>query len=356
MADSPITYEGDDTSVHEATFVKHYALPGDKLRVDPRARIEGVNTQALVDDLGTDVLTVSKTVMKGEGAYVLPTYEFEGVEGRFNAKAFQHELGEAGMHGVIAMRDGEMWAVPMETKEGKLIAVEGPAREIVGLTGKLADEIHPEGLDGLRKELEEGAFQVDLYHRNATSFDDQTGPVNIVAMPMTYGRPADDELAIANRAIDTAVFEKRIGEVVRDSAALLKDLVQLGGGSHEDGRERSEITELVDALNARTRAPTVQNGGRVLDAAEATLGMLDDIGRSNSGDFDALATSVEAAGRAGDALLRSRYSDLGLEPAAARDMESLARAHDEAMDAGQKAAPSTAVAGAAMAAMSQRGM
>lgn len=356
MADSPITYEGDDTSDHDERFRRQYALPGDRLRVDPEARVEGVEGAKLAETLGTDPLTVSKTVMTGEQPYVRPEYEFEGVDGRFSTRLFQHEKGEQSMHAVIMMRDEEMWAIPIDTKYGNseegtkdVVTQQGPAREITGFAGRMTDEIHPEGLEGMRAEVLGGGFTAELYVRNAKDFGDRTGPIDIVAMPMAYGGPSEMEAHVANVAIDQAAFDKRIGEVVRDSEQLLKS----AGLEAPDGGERSEITDLVGAIDAHRRQPTPQNAGNVLDAAGATLGMMDDASLSSHPSFDRLATSVEAAERAGDTLLARRYSDLGMTAAAARDMESLARQHDDAMEAGDKPRPTAAVAGAAMAAMSQ---
>lgn len=367
MADSPaITYEGIDHSEHDAQFRRDYSLPGDRLRVDPSARITGVDTKELTDTLGTGVLTVSRTVMSGRDVdgimgtrtEVIPTYEFEGVEGRFSAKAFQHELGEGGAHAIVAVRDGELWSVPMSTNgKGELTAVEGPPREITGFTGKHLADLHPDGVEGLKADISSEGNQAviaDVYHRNAVSFEDRTGPIEVVGMPMIYGAPSADEFAMASKAIDAAAFEKRVGEVVRDSEKLLQN----GGLEHEDGRERTEITDLLGALDARRREPTMQNSGHVLDAAEATLGMMDDAGLSGRPAWDKLAYSVEAAGRAGDALLRSSYADLGLQPAAARQMESLARQHDDAMDAHstKPSALNPAAKGAALASQAGRGM
>jgi len=361
MADSPITYEGDDISEHDERFRKQYALPGDRLRLKPETRVEGVPAADVAETVGTDPLTVSKTVLTGERPYVRPEYEFEGVEGRFNAAFFQHEKGEKGMHAVLEMREGELWAVPIDIKFGNpeegtkdVVSLTGPAREITGLAGRSTDEIHPDGFAGLRDEAAREAFTADLYVRNATSFEDRTGPVEIVAMPMSYGALSDLQSAVATPAIDEAAFQKRIGEVARDSEALLK----AGGLEREDGGERSEITDLVGALDARRREPTMQNGGQVLDAANATLGMMDDVGQSGRPGWEKLAYSVEAAERAGDTLLKNRYADLGITAAAARDMESLAKQHDDAMDAGtaRPNAPSAAVRGAALASQAGRGV
>jgi len=362
MADAPtITYEGDDTSEHDERFRRLYAMPGERLRVDPKARVEGVAGSTLGETIGTEPLTVSRTVMTGEQPYVRPEYEFEGVEGRFSAGLFQHEKGEQNMHAVLEMRDSEMWAVPIEIKFGNeaegtkdVVTLQGPAREITGFTGRSTDQIHPEGLEGMRSEVANGSFTADLYVRNATTFEDSTGPVEVVAMPMSYGAPSELESAVAGPAIDAAAFEKRVGEVVRDSEALLRT----GGLEHENGGERSEITDLVGALDARRREPTMQNSGHVLDAANATLGMMDDTGQSGRPGWDKLAYSVEAAERAGDTLLKNRYADLGLTAASARDMESLAKQHDDAVEAGTSKpnAPSPAIKGAVLASQAARSM
>lgn len=366
MADEPaITYEGIEHSEHDAMFRKAYALPGERLRVDPAARILTIDVKEIEAVLGREPLTVSKTVMSGidDGgtrSSVIPEYEFEGVEGRFHAKAFQHEKGESGMHAVVAMRDGEMWTVPMDENDGgKILAPNAVAREIVGFAGRNQDDIHPEGLDGLKKELssnENPTMLADVYHRNAVAFGDRTGPIEVVAMPMVYGAPEEAQTRAAGMLIDQAVFEKRINEVSRNADGVLRK----GGLETADGHEPPEVTEMLDALQARSKEPSPRNSGAVLDAAEAMLGMMDDRSLSRGKDFDDLSRSVDAAGRAGDAVLRNRYSDLGLEPAAARDMESLARQHDAAMDAGTTKAdqtpsrPSAASIGAASAAMMQQ--
>ena len=367
MADEPaITYEGphaDQFSKDDETTRKLYSLPGDRLRVDPSVRLSGVDVEEVAKNLGQEVLTVSKTILETEqgSVYVTPRYEFEGIEGRFSTKMFQHEKGEGGAHSMVAMRDGEMWMVPLdENNEGKILAPDAVAREVVGFTGKMQDSIHPEGMTGMKEEVasnKDAVMLADVYYRNVVAFGDKTGPVEIVGMPMAYGEPDKAQLDGSRGLIDEAVFEKRIGEVARDADNVLRK----GGLETADGREPYEVTEMVDALQARTTTPSPRNSGAVLDAAEAMLGMMYDRSLSRGKEFDDLSRSVEAAGKAGDEVLRSRYSDIGLEPAAAKDIESLARRHDAAMDAGDTktestpSRPSAASIGAASAAMMQQG-
>ena len=359
MAEAQITYEGIDHSEHDAMFRRDYALPGDKIRVDPSARIVGVDMKEIEGKLGLDVLTVSKTIMTGQHeedivggtrTSVIPRYEFEGVEGRFPAKAFQPELGAISALGVLAVQDGRLWAVPMNSNgQGDVESVKGPAREVVGFAGKHQDQLDPEGLPGMKAHIGDQPQLGEFYYQSATSFEDQVGPVNLLAAPWMSNADTK-EAALATRAINLAVFEQSIDDVVVKSQDILRQ------HNSWEGQEPGEVNDLLNAIHDRTKEPSARNSGGVLDAAEAMLGMLDDRSLSNSKSFDALATSVDQAGKAADRVLSEQYADLGITPAAARQMEALTREHDKAIEDLESSKPSLANKGAAMAAMAGRGV
>lgn len=218
MTEPRITYEGIDTSEHEAHWLKAVDLPGAKVRFNTEARISGIDPHDTMDSLGMDALTISKTIargveesdgMGGTRTSTLLEYEFEGREGRHNAKQFMEEGGRDHMYGVVLVRDDRMWAVPIHVDDdtGK-ITPDGPAKEVVGFSGKNDDNLHPDGFDGMKATLagtgeHDGPGAGEFYSQPRDGYR-APGPIVLLGSPWQSGVSAE-ELEVANRSIDKAI-------------------------------------------------------------------------------------------------------------------------------------------------------
>lgn len=214
-----ITYEGIDASKDEDRWLQSMDLPGEKVRIDTEARIHGVDIHDLMDQLGMDPLTISKSIVRTEmnpdgmggqreGTYL--EYEFEGKEGRHTAKQFMEEGGREHMYAVMLVKNDRMWAAPMvedrDRGDGSML-LEGPAVEIVGFTGKDLDQLHPEGFAAFLGEVrEENGVAGEFYVQARDGFGSQ-GPVNIMNSPWSSS-VSPDERVIAEAAIDKAIAKE----------------------------------------------------------------------------------------------------------------------------------------------------
>lgn len=212
-----ITYEGVDLSDREADWQRSLHMPGDKVRFDSDAKVAGIDPHDTMDALGVDALTVSKAVVRGEmvpdhmggerqAAFL--EYEFEGKEGRHNAKQFMEEGGRDHMYGVVLVRDDRMWAVPIHVEnDGTNPVIDGPAREIVGFAGRDKDQLDPDGVEGMRNMVrEENGIAGEFYVQPRDGYG-TPGPVNLLNSPWSSGVSVE-ERAIADRAIEKAVAQE----------------------------------------------------------------------------------------------------------------------------------------------------
>jgi hypothetical protein len=218
MTEPRITYEGIDTSEHEAHWLKAVDLPGTKVRFNTEAKVHGIDPHDTMDSLGMDALTISKTIARGveqsDGMGGTRTatsleYEFEGKEGRHNAKQFMEEGGRDHMYGVVLVRDDRMWAVPIhdDQETGKLTP-DGPAREVVGFSGRNDDNLHPDGFDGMKATLAgkgeyDGPAAGEFYSQPRDGHN-APGPIVLLGSPWQSGA-SKEELEIANTSIDKAI-------------------------------------------------------------------------------------------------------------------------------------------------------
>lgn len=212
-----ITYEGVDMSDREADWQRSLHMPGDKVRFDSEAKVAGIDPHDTMDALGVDALTISKAVVRGE---MVPNhmggerkaafleYEFEGKDGRHNAKQFMEEGGREHMYGVVLVRDDRMWAVPIHLgADGTAPVVDGAAREIVGFAGRDQDQLDPDGVDGMRNMVrEENGIAGEFYVQPRDGYG-APGPVNLLNSPWSSGVSVD-EREIAEKAIDRAVAQE----------------------------------------------------------------------------------------------------------------------------------------------------
>lgn len=212
-----ITYEGVDMSDREADWQRSLHMPGDRVRFDSEVKVVGIDPHDTMDALGMDALTISKAVVRGEmvpdhmggerkAAFL--EYEFEGREGRHNAKQFMEEGGREHMYGVVLVRDDRMWAVPIHLgADGTAPVVDGAAREIVGFAGRDQDQLDPDGVDGMRNMVrEENGIAGEFYVQPRDGYG-APGPVNLLNSPWSSGVDVD-ERAIAEKAIDRAVAQE----------------------------------------------------------------------------------------------------------------------------------------------------
>lgn len=219
LAGLGITYEGIDASEHEESWLKSLHMPGEQVRFDSDAKIHGIDPHDTMDALGTDALTVSKAIargvetsdgMGGTRTSVMLEYEFEGKEGRHNAKQFMEEAGREHMYGVMLVRDDRMWAVPLvedEVKRDGTMVVDGPAREVVGFAGKDRDELDPNGFPGMKDYVrEENGVTGEIYVQPRDGHD-SPGPVNILNIPWQSG-VSFEEMGLAMGQIDKAIAKE----------------------------------------------------------------------------------------------------------------------------------------------------
>lgn len=332
-----ITYKGIDLSERDADFRKGYMLPGDRARFDSGSRVSGVDPHDVANKVGWEPVTISKSIITGiernngvggKNTMIKPEYEFEGIEGRFAAASFHEEAGRDHMYGVVALRDDRMWAVPLSTNfmadsREALPEVTGSAREIVAFVGKNVDQLHPDGLEGMKGMLADGAIAGEFTLQPIKGYGDVHGPVGLMHSPWS-SQTDPREMQVANKAIDQAVAHESLDAVVETSRALLK-VTPL---THEDGRERAEPAELQDAIRERGFNRNGHVTQNLLDAAIDVLQSVDDRGASGGKEYAALANSVETAVKAVDGVLPykpdlirapsiERLHDVAAEPALA---------------------------------------
>jgi hypothetical protein len=225
------TYENTDAEATRDYRLDGLYLPGDKVRMDEKVNVRGVDKDALRETLGTEPLEIARTVivgtehdngMGGTSPAVRPEYEFVGHKDRYPAGQFQHERGDEHVYGMIAVVDERMFLVPLDDKaEQNAPVVTGPAREIVA-TMVSSDEIrNNENIEIMRHEVGqvpvagEFVFRPDAYGR-------KEGPVELVAVPwMSDVGSAEHEAGI--KAIH-AEIAKGAPEAARDLPSALDPL------------------------------------------------------------------------------------------------------------------------------------
>lgn len=266
MADQGITYEGVSMREHDEQFRRNYYLPGESVRLDEKVRVHGIDRDALAETLGREPLTITKTIatgdevdngMGGKTPSILVEYEFEGHEGRHNAKSFQNELGHEHMYGIVMAREDKLWLVPMPEDLAPDPMATGPAREIVGVTGRGTDElVHPEGLSGLTSEASSSPLSGEFHYQPA-SFGAAEGNVMIYAIPWMGGASPGEEAA-AVRAIDAEILRPEMQEnsvYFRESRIRMNPMTDPDGPSEPAMARAQAVSEAIYLLQ-NYRDPT----------------------------------------------------------------------------------------------------
>jgi hypothetical protein len=347
-----ITYEGIDASEHEESWLKSLHMPGDKVRFDSEAKVSGIDPHDTMDALGTEPLTVSKAIargvetpngMGGTRTAVMLEYEFEGKEGRHNAKQFMEEGGREHMYGVMLVRDDRMWAVPLvedEVKRDGTMVVDGPAREVVGFAGKDRDELDPGGFPGMKDYVrEENGAAGEFYVQPRDGYG-SPGPVNILNIPWQSG-VSFEEMGLAMGQIDKAIaketreredpvgvlveamestsrvwrFERERVDFTKDQTVPVTDLANAERLSRDEANRLLKGRDVNDP-NVRMAAAIVATEGR-----ETTTGSLDSR-RLADGLLDAPTAAGRSAVRAGGLLSQAAGLKGAGRPVASKGIEA----------------------------------
>jgi hypothetical protein len=212
--DRSIVFENMDEEM--ISMVKSHQLDdlyrkGDKVRL-----AEGPTGDKYQTEFLDDVMTIKQTVVVGGvqsngmgGTYpvMTPQYEFEGINGRWPAVAFQHERGDEHAVAVIMERHDRLWMVPLTEEAARGNEVEVlPAREI-----KKTD--FPLSMDGydaneLKKEAAEKPIMGEFTFRPIDGYKKETGPVELSFIPWSSGA-SEAEVEKAAKSIDNVVAEER---------------------------------------------------------------------------------------------------------------------------------------------------
>jgi hypothetical protein len=297
MAELPrIIYEGIDASDQNERFESMLLLPGEKVRLDEKKTVSGVDREALKDKLGTEPLTVSATYVRGESRdngiggsnnVVLTEYAFEGVEGRHSAASFQGEKGDEHAFGVLMVVDDRLWAVPLANAldPEAQVRLDGSVREITGVVGRGSEHhVHPEGFEGIKRQIgEDGA--IGEYAFEPSSFGDAKGPIGLQGFP--YGSEASsEEKAVASEAISDVLDDER----AKARSDMMAWMQSLSDKWRADGHQPQEETPGANPTSHREREET---------AAWSEANMLLR-GREITGETAMMAAMIATEGRSVD--------------------------------------------------------
>lgn len=207
-----ITYEGIDRSHDDADLINNLYRPGDRVRIDEKINVAGVDREALKEQLGSEPLEISKTVVRGEerenfmggiNQVSIMQYEFKGHEGRFPAPSFQHENGDEHAYGMVAVVDNRLWLVPLDENlisEGSDARVTGPAREIVATSETVDPQENARRFESMKQMLTEDGPSAGEFAYRPNAFGAKEGPIDLIAAPWMSGT-SDSEREVGLKAI-----------------------------------------------------------------------------------------------------------------------------------------------------------
>ena len=226
--DHDITYEGESGMGYEPKWRSLMKMPGEKVRIDENSRFFDPES---LPPFRYEAATISKAIVVGEDN---PThqdperidfkmqYEFEGVDGRHDARQFMEEGGRENLMGVLLIDKGEMWIVPFASEDvfgdlppGELPYADGVPMRVGAICEELSDRLLEDGIlpspdDGKRGE-EPGIEAYDGRFIPLSSFDgtfmkegmissfdvqqrdgyEQEGPIRLLASEdITFASPA----------------------------------------------------------------------------------------------------------------------------------------------------------------------
>lgn len=186
--DHDITYEGESGMGYESKWHALMHMPGEKVRIDENSRFFDPES---LPPFRYEATTISKAIVVGENN---PThheperidfkiqYEFEGVDGRYDARQFMEEGGREHLHGVLLIDKGEMWLTPFAPEDvfgdlppGELPYADGVPMRVGAICEELSERLLEDGIlpspdDGKRGE-EPGIEAYDSRFIPLSSFD-----------------------------------------------------------------------------------------------------------------------------------------------------------------------------------------
>ena len=214
---NPLEYEGIDTSEHDVQWRRSMDGVGEKVRFDPEQKVSGIDTAESQKILGDRELTISKAVVRGEErsnglgdsyAASILEYEFEGISGRHNAQQFVEAEGREHVLGMIMAKDDRLWIVPIQESNShdpfEDPRVDGEARELIDYAGKHQRDHHPDGIEGLKKELVQDGALFGEYDYRPKNGHDASGPVELYSLSWASAA-GEKQITVASAAIDAAI-------------------------------------------------------------------------------------------------------------------------------------------------------
>ncbi|MAM84646.1 MAG: hypothetical protein CL472_08270 [Acidobacteria bacterium] len=186
--DHDITYEGESGMGYEPKWRALMKMPGEKVRIDENSRFFDPES---LPPFRYEAATISKAIVLGEDN---PThdeperidfkmqYEFEGVDGRHDARQFMEEGGRENLMGVLLIENNEMWLTRFAHEDvfgdlppGELPYAEGLPMRVGAICEELSDRLLEDGIlpspdDGKRGE-EPGIEAYDGRFIPFSSFD-----------------------------------------------------------------------------------------------------------------------------------------------------------------------------------------
>lgn len=180
-------------------------MPGDTLTIRPSGRfVNDVDehkhiVKFLDDKVAKDgPLEVKQIVLEDVGAGRYKSYAtFKGIGGLYSVDALQDARGEEPFFGVVAERNGRMFAVPMETFGNDQTLIVGEAREISGIDGNYMRSLNPGGFSSFKERLlEDGPVSGEFTVAPAPD-----GKVVVLANPWT-SQVSKEEADLADKAIE----------------------------------------------------------------------------------------------------------------------------------------------------------
>ena len=123
ITDHDITYEGEDGSEMEAKWRETMQLPGQRVRFNENSLHSDPDSPP---PFGNDPVSVKRAIVTStsaptdlnpEGLKYEKHYEFEGIEGRWNADQFMEEGGRESIQGVLSIENDAMWITPFAAED-----------------------------------------------------------------------------------------------------------------------------------------------------------------------------------------------------------------------------------------------
>lgn len=205
---NPIEYEGIDASENDLEWRKSMDGVGEKVRLSKSTNVHGIDKDESIAKFGDSELTISKAVVRTSTenygteesrTISIMEYEFEGHEGRHNAKQFEEAEGRDHAFGVMMVQDERLWLVPFDSNT-EMPDPDQPPREIVDYAGKDISMQDPEGIAGVKDSLVKNGPAIGEYYYQPRDGYNEPGPIKLLVSPWQSGTNAK-EAELSERAI-----------------------------------------------------------------------------------------------------------------------------------------------------------